>query len=218
MKLLAVAAVSLTVVAVAAAAPGDPKKVIVPAIQAKAKAINVHVADLGPGSWTAKPSNSKSSAPRCSYYNPNQSDLTENGDADSPNFTLPTESYVASSTGIFKTAAQGRTAYGRVVQPALPKCIAELFKGGFPNPASVKIVSSAAIGFPKLGERTNAFRVVADYKASATVTVRIYLDIVTMNRAKVDVVLFYVGIGQAFSGPFEQGVARKVAARMATVH
>ena len=217
MKLLAVAIISLTVVSVAAAAPGDPKKVIIPSVQAKAKAINVRLSDLGPGEWTAKPATPTSSTPRCSYYNPNESDLIENGDADSPSFTLPSSSYITSSTGIFKTAAQGRTGYKRVVQPALPKCLAELLQKGVGS--KLTIVSSTPISFPKLGERTNAYRVLADYKVSATVVLHFSIDVVAMNRGKVDVALFFffAGNGPAFSSSYEQGVARKIAARMATV-
>lgn len=218
MKLLAAVVVSLTVVAVAAAAPGDPKKVIVPGIQAKAKAINVRLSDLTAESWSAKPSAPDSgSTPRCSYYNPKQSDLTENGDATSPQFTLPSQSYVTSTTGIFVSASQGRTAYARIVQPDLPKCLGEIFRKGTGHPNQVTIVSTGSIPFPTLGERTNAYRVRADFKVSAKVIVHVIFDLVAMNRGKVDVALFFVGIGQVFNSPFEQGVARKVATRMATV-
>src|SRR5438105_11999242 len=88
--LLAAGVVSLTVVAVATAAKGDPKKVIVPAVQAKAKAINVRLSDLPASGWRARKASTSTSNPRCSSYNPDQSDLTENGDAHSPEFTLPT--------------------------------------------------------------------------------------------------------------------------------
>lgn len=218
LKLTAVAVVSLTVVAVAAASPGDPKKVILPSVQAKAKAINVRLSDFPTAPWKAKPANSSSSNPKCSYYNPDQSDLTENGDAESPEFTLPSSSFVSSSTGIFVTASQGRTAYSRVVQPALPRCLGEIFKKGTGHPDKVTIVSSKAVPFPNFAERTNAYRMVADFKASAKTTVHVYGDIVAMNRGKVDVAIFFFGIGGAFNSSFEQSVARKVAARMATVN
>jgi len=80
----------------------------VPAVQAKAKAINVQLSDLPGTGWKPHVSNSKGSTPRCSYYEPDQSDLTENGDADSPEFTLASGSFVSSSTGIFVSAKQGR--------------------------------------------------------------------------------------------------------------
>lgn len=217
MKLAVVVATGLFVLAGAAlaASTGSPKKVIIPAVQAKAKAINVKLSDLPAAGWTAKPAdNSKSNTPKCSYYNPNQSDLTENGDANSPQFTLPSASYVSSSTSIFKSAAQGRTGYARVIQPKLPLCLAELFKKGAGPKANVKILSAAERKFTNVAERTNAYRIVADFIVSKT-KVHTVADFVVFNRGKVDTVIFFVGIGGSFNDAFEHSVAAKVAARAA---
>jgi hypothetical protein len=197
-----------------AANPRDPKKVIIPAIQAKAKAVNVKLSDLPAASWKAQPSGNSGNTPRCSYYNPNQGDLTENGDATSPEFTLPSASYVSSSTSIFKSASQGRTAYARVIQPKLPLCLAELFKKGVGPKANVKILSAAARKFPNVAERTNAYRISADFKVSKT-KVHTVADFVAFNRGKVDTVIFFVGIGGSFNDSFERSLAAKVAARAA---
>jgi hypothetical protein len=217
-KLLVAAAVALLLAAAAAAKP--PKKVILPAVQAQAKAVNVQRSDLPGTGWKAEPSNSKGSTPRCSYYNPDQSDLTENGDADSPDFTLASESnsFVSSTVGIFVSSAQAQSAYSRIVQPALPKCLAELFKQGLTNPSQVTIVSSAAIPFPNVAERTNAYRIVANYKASASQSVPVRIDVVVLNRGKVDVALFFFGVAFRFNASFERQLAATVAARAAAVH
>jgi hypothetical protein len=207
------AGVALVAVGVAAAAnPHAPRKVIVPAVQAKAKAINVKLSDLPAAAWKVNPPQQDSGTPRCSYYNPDQSDLTENGDANSSQFTLASSSFVSSSTSIFKTAAQGRTAYARVVQPKLPLCLAEVFRKGSGQPRSVTIVSAKARAFPKLAERSNAYRITADFKSGST-AIRVFLDVVVMNRAKVDAVVFFAGIGQAFKDSFERSVTANVAAR-----
>jgi hypothetical protein len=213
-KLAVVLAVLLLAAGAALAGnPHAPKKAIVPAVQAKAKVINVKLADLPPAGWKAKTAGPDTGTPRCSYYNPDQSDLTENGNAASPQFTLPSTSFVSSSTSIFKTPSQGRTAYARVVQPKLPKCLAELFRTGA-APARVTVVSAAEKPFPKLAERSNAYRIAAGVKTSAG-TIPVYLDVVVMNRGKVDVVIFFAGVAQAFSEPFQRSLASKVAARTA---
>jgi hypothetical protein len=191
--------------------PHAPKKALVPAVQARAKAINVKLADLPAAGWKAKAAGPDTGTPRCSDYNPDQSDLTENGNVASPQFTLPSTSFVSSSTSIFKTAAQGRTAYARVVRPKLPKCLAELFQKGA-APARVTVVSAAVKPFPKLAERSNAYRIAAGVRTSAG-TIPVYLDVVVMNRGKVDVVIFFAGITQAFSEPFQRSLAARVAAR-----
>ena len=213
MKLAAGVVAALVVVGIAAAAnPHLPKKVIIPAVQAKAKAINVRISDLPPGDWTAKPAAPDTGTPHCSYYNPDQSDLTENGNANSKELTAPTASFVSSSTSIFKTAAQGRTAYKRVVQPKLPKCLGEIFAKGAAKTFKVTNLSAVARPFPKLAERSNAYRISADF-TSASGAISVYLDVVVMNRGKVDTVVFFAGIGRAFLDTVEQSVAGKVAAR-----
>jgi hypothetical protein len=208
----AVAAGLIVAGAAAAATSGEPKKVIIPAVQAKAKAINVRLSDLpAAAGFKAKPGSPDNGTPKCSYYNPDQSDLTENGDAKSPEFTLASGSFVASSTSIFKTATQGRTGYARVVQPKLPKCLGEIFRKGA-APTKVTIVSAAERAFPKLAERSNAYRIQASFTSGAR-KIGIFLEVVVFNRAKVDTVIFFAGIGGSYNDSFEQGVARAVAAR-----
>jgi len=216
-KRAGVVLVALLVVAGAAAAanPRLPKKVIIAAVQAKAKAINVHLADLPKGDWTAKPPSPDSGTPQCSYYKPDQHDLTENGNASSPEFTTPTASFISSSTSIFKTAAQGRTAYKRVVQPKLPQCLAEIFRKGVGKAGKITNLTAVTQPFPKLGERSNAYRISGIF-SNASGQISIYLDVVVFNRGKVDTVIFFAGIGRAFLDPIEQSVAGKVAARAAS--
>ena len=213
MRLVATLVAALALVGVAAAATAkEPKKDIIPAVQAKAKAMNLKLSDLpAAAGFKAKPANPDTGTPKCSFYNPDQSDLTENGDAKSPEFTLPSSSFVASSVSIFKTASQGRTAYSRVVQPKLPLCLAELFKKGA-APTKVTVVSAKQRAFPKLAERSIAYRVHASFKSNGR-AFQVYFDIVAMNRAKVDAVIFFFGLGGSYNDSFEQKVAGVVAAR-----
>ncbi len=217
-RLLAGIAIALVAVGAASAATSkEPKKDIIPAVQAKAKAINVKLSDLPKASWKVNPPDqSNSSTPTCSFYNPDQSDLTENGDATSPQFTLPSSSFVSSNTSIFQSAAQGRTAYARVVQPKLPQCLAQIFQKGAGGPSKVKIVSAGPQAFPKLTgtERSNAYRIAADFTQGKQ-TIHTYLDVVVLNRAKVDSVLFFAGITAPFNKSFEASLAQTVAARAA---
>src|SRR5437870_4411259 len=113
-----------------AANPREPKQSIIRSVEAKAKAMNIQASDLPGTGRKAQRSSPDESNPRRSYYDPDQSDQTENGRADSPEFTLPSNSFVSSTTGIFKTATQGRTAYAQVVPPELPRCLAEIFRKG----------------------------------------------------------------------------------------
>jgi hypothetical protein len=120
-------AIAALVVPVALAAQGEPQKKLTRAGQARARAAALTAADVGPG-WKASRTPSNDSRPRCSYYNPDQSDLIEIGDYESPDFNRADGSFVSSSTGVFKSARMARTAYARVAVPPIARCFGELFQ------------------------------------------------------------------------------------------
>src|SRR5262249_42679937 len=157
--------------------------------------------------WKTVASSSDDSGPLCSFYNPKQSDLTENGSAASPEFTLSDGSYVSSTVGIFSSAKQGRTSYRRVVRPELPRCLAEIVSKTVPAPNKVAVVSTGPLAFPRRADRSNAYRVVVKVQPPNRSPVPFYLDFVTMNRGAVDSVLLFVGIGSPFKTPFERSLA-----------
>jgi len=196
---------------VALAAKGDPQKKLTAAGQARARQASLRPADL-PG-WKVtphKPSNDDSD-PRCSYYNPDQSDLVEIGDYDSPDFDRPDGSSISVSTGVFRTVQMAKTAYGRVAQPALPKCFAELFRKGAGG-SRTTVFSSRRLQFPRYGDRSDAFRIVASVKAP-TATVRVYIDIFLFNKGAVDVALLSLGIARPLPAGLERSLVGKLAAR-----
>lgn len=87
MRLLA----ALGVVVIAGiAAPGalgnPPRQAIKPAVQARAKKIAIRLDDLPGFGRKAQPPQADRSSPRCSYYDPDRSKLTENGRFTSPDF------------------------------------------------------------------------------------------------------------------------------------
>ena len=200
------------VVPLAAAANGDPQKAYTKADQARAKAASLRLADLGAG-WKATPSSSDDSNPRCSTYNPDQSDLVETGKYQSPNFVRTDGSFVATSTGIFRTATMAKKAYGRVATPALPGCFGELFAKGIMKPNSAKIVSAGPLSFPRVGNRSNAYRLVASV-TTPTATVPVTIDLITFNKGRTDVALILLGIPKAFPASFERAAALRVLSRV----
>jgi hypothetical protein len=200
-------------VPVALAAKGDPQKKITKAGQARAIAAGLQRADF-PAGWKQgppKPKKNNEADPRCSYYNPDQSDLVENGDYDSPDFDLADGSSVSSSTGVFQSVQMAKTAYSRVAQPALAKCLAELFKKGA-GAAKTTIFSSGPLRFPSYGDRSNAFRIVASVKAP-TARVRVALDVFLFNHGAIDVAVLALGIGHPLPIALEQSLVAKLAAR-----
>jgi hypothetical protein len=212
-RLLCVAALAAVVVPAALGADGEPQKRLTKADQAKARAIVLRRSDF-PAGWVAKPNTTTSQdTPRCSTYNPDQSDLIETGDVDSPDFTRADGSFVSGSVGIFKTATMAKTGYARVARPQLASCFAELFAKGA-APAKVQVLHVGPLPFRRLGDRSNAYRLTANVTLQGT-TIPVAIDIVTFNRGRVDVAMILLGIRGPLPVSLEQSLAGKLAARAA---
>ena len=123
----------------------------------------------------------------CVPVDPDQSDLVEIGDYDSPDFDQADGSSISSSTGVFKTVAMGKTAYARVAKPALVKCLAELFKKGA-GATKTTILSAAPLNFKRYGDQSIAYRIVASVK-TPTAAVHAYLDVILANTGATDIAL-----------------------------
>ncbi len=202
----------------ALAANGEPQHQFTKADQARARAASLRQSDFAAG-WKAKTSKDDSgSNPRCSIYNPDQSDLIETGKYDSPDFTRSDGSFVSVSTGVFKTRAMARTAYDRVARPELPACFGELFLKQIKKPSSARVTSSGPLGFPKAGDRSNAYRLAVSVTTKG-VTLAVTVDMVLFTKGRIDVALIFFGIGKPLPSSLEQPAvgARPVARRIVTL-
>jgi len=196
---------------VALAAKGDPQKKITKTGQARAVRASLQRADF-PSGWTQHPhAKNSGDQPRCSTYNPDQSDLVEIGDFDSPDFDRADGSSVSSSTSTFRSVAMAKTGYARVAKPALPRCLAELFaKGTKPSPTT--IFAAGSLQFPAYGDRSNAYRITGSVKTPSA-RVRFVLDVVVLNRGAIDAAVLMLGIGAPLPAALEQSLVGKLAAR-----
>jgi hypothetical protein len=211
--LLTAAAAVVVLVPVAGAAGGEPRHEPTKADQARARAASLRLSDFAPG-WTAARSAGSDSQPRCSNYDPDQSDLVETGKYDSPDFTRTADtSFVSVSTGVFETAAMAKRGYSRVAVPRLPQCFGELFAKGVTKPSTAKVASSGPLAFPPAGDRTNAYRLVASVQAPS-ITVPVIADIVLFNKGRTDVAMIFVGVGKALPASFEQAAVARVLSRV----
>jgi hypothetical protein len=214
MRLLALLGLCVAVTTGVALAGGakEPKKAIKPAVQARAKRIAVGLKDLPGFGWKAQPSQSDRSSPRCSYYRPDQSRLTENGDYTSPDFTRSDGLYVSSTVGIFVSAKQAQQSFALVVRPELPSCLGEsVVKSGAPGHIALRFAGKLA--FPTLGDRSAAYRVVFAVK-NGNQQVPATIDLVAINKGAVDVAVFFSSAGLPVPASFERKIAGAVAARM----
>jgi hypothetical protein len=192
----------------ALAAGGEPQHQFTKADQAKARKVSLRLSDFAAG-WTAKPDTSNSNAsPKCKSYNPDQSDLVETGKYNSPDFSRSDGSFVSTTTGVFKTVAMAKTGYARVAKPQLPKCFGELLG----KQAKTTVYAAGPLTFPKVGERSNAYRLSVGITAQGT-TVKATIDFVLFNKARTDVAIIFFAIGGPLPSSLEQQVSALVASR-----
>ena len=192
----------------ALAAGGEPRHQFTKADQAKARKASPRLSDFAAG-WTAKPDTSSSNAsPKCKTYSPDQSDLVETGKYNSPDFSRSDGSFVSATTGVFKTVAMAKTGYARVATPQLPTCFGELLG----KQAKTRVYAAGPLTFPKVGERSNAYRLSAGITAQGT-TVKATIDFVLFNKARTDVAIIFFAIGGPLPSSLEQQASALVASR-----
>jgi hypothetical protein len=159
------------------------------------------------------PKNKKSeSNPRCSFYNPDNSDLVEIGDYDSPDFNRSDGASISSSTGVFRTVQMAKTAYRRIAVPLLGKCFAEIFRKGITAPNSATIFSSGMLQFPRFGDQSRAYRISALIKTPSG-RAPVALDVVVLNKGAIDVAVIMLGIGKPLPASLERSLVAKLAQR-----
>jgi len=211
--ILAVVVLGAIGVGTALAAQGDPQQKHNKADMSRARAASLRLSDF-PAGWKASPaSKTNNSNPRCSIYNPDQSDLVETGKYDAPDFGRPDSSFVSSSTGVFQTAAMAKTGYARVAVPQLSACFGEIFVKAIKAPNSATVISSGPIAFKKVGDRSNAYRLVVSVKTQQG-TVPVTTDISLFNKGRTDVAIIFFGIVEPFPPAWEQMLTARVASRV----
>jgi len=214
-RLLALLGVLAALAGAATAAAGsspEPRLAIKPAVQARAQRIAVGLGDLPGFGWKVRPAQSDRASPRCTYYRPDQSKLTQNGQYTAPDFTRPDGLFVSSSVGIFRSPRQAREAYALVVRPELARCLGEsVVKSG--KPGRITLRSAGRLAFPGHGDRSAAYRVVFAVK-SGNQQVPATIDIVAVNNGAVDVAMFFSSAGKPVPAGFERKIAAAVVARI----
>jgi hypothetical protein len=203
--------VGLVVATAALAARGDPKKAITAADQARAKSMLLRRADLTAGFRAAPPS--KESDPYCAATD--ESDLTETGEADSPEFTRETSTtflFVASGASVYKTAADALTSWRRSTGAAGEACARRTLAAEIAT-SGLRLRTFGRASFPKLAPLTVAYRLTADIPAGST-TIRAYFDVVALQRGRAQTVLLVGSAPAAVARTETVALARTIAGRM----
>jgi hypothetical protein len=189
----------------------DPQKRIRPADQARARAMLLQQSDFAPGFKRDRASNAPDPHIDCPPA-VSEADLTLTGDVDGPAFARGAVS-VQSVAQIYESLAEASASWRRGTSAAGVACARDLLRREFAK-ERVQLVSLRKVAFPRVGQRTAAYRVVLSAK-QGQLTFRFYLDLVVVmhSRAHAQVIA-----GSAFQ-PFPRAeavrLARIVADRMA---
>jgi hypothetical protein len=211
------AAVLAGVVATAAAGardPWDPHTKIRAADQAKAKATLLTRADLGAG-WNGgarQPTSFK--APTCPAQRPNDGDLTITGHAESLFSNGNGGIQIDSDVEIFPTAAQAKARFVRFLQSKLFTCLKYDLAKSLGGGAGMTFLKPTRLDFPKIAERTGAFRVpIAVKSGSQTVTVDADFIYLGVGRSQIYVNVIAPSVQEDQLPGFELRVAKLLVKR-----
>ena len=185
---LAVAAALVAALACCAAAAADREKVeIVAADQALAKSALVKLADLGnPTGWSG--GSTKPTPPAsftCGTYTAKQSDLVLTGNAAAK--WLHSGLEIDSEAQVLRTPDMVALDWQRTVTHAgITGCLRQKFASGLPR--GQKLVSFSQVTFPKIAQRSAAYRGLIDVDTGAA-TVRVLVDVVVVGAGRVELTL-----------------------------
>ena len=215
MRLLAVAGAALVVASAALAADStDPKIKLSKADQALAAKLVLRFTDLG-AAWSGgaeKPSSLK--IPVCPSNQPNDSDLTITGHAESRLNLQTAATQVDTDVLIFKSAKQVAKLVGRVIEsPSISDCLRyDLIKsvGG----QGVTIVGVSQVPVAKAGDHSALYRVTLSVK-SGSKTVPVFSDFlyVSQGRAQYFVNIVAPGAIKSELPSLENRIAKGLAAK-----
>ena len=115
-----------------------------------------------------------------------ESDLTVTGDATSPTFTATAE-FVTSTAFVYESRADSNASWGRGTSKAGEQCLRTRASRRAAGNAQSASCPSRGISFPKRGQRSVAYRVVATQQG-----LRLYLDLVAMQVSRAQAAVIYV--------------------------
>lgn len=212
---IAAAGAALVLVAGAHGSQGDPKRAITKADQAKARSVVLRAADLGTG-FVARPSGPDELPPgvRCGPLS--ESDLTISGDAQSPDFGLDRPGVlltIGSTAQVYRTLRDANASWARALKPAAVTCLSDIVRKSATPGQRVEVVSAKRIAFPRLAERTTAFRIVARVRSGST-WVKVYFDAILLQQGRIQAGVVFTSAVQPVGSTDQGALAGVVAARI----
>ena len=177
--------VALVASATASANHLDPRKNIRPADQARARAMLLKTADVGPG-YTVNRSPSPEVEIDCAGLD--ESDLTLTGEAESPSFTRGL-AFLSSNAQVYESTGDATASWRRGTGAAGSKCIQATLRREFALQGA-RLTSFKKVAFPRVAAATAAYRVVV-VAQSQGVEVTVFVDLVVLLQSRAQAALFF---------------------------
>jgi hypothetical protein len=207
------AALLAAVIAACAAAASPPKDAFTPEGKALAKSVSLRLSDLPPG-WKTVPLSTTTGDVTCAAFDPDQSDLTRIGRAESNFGSADSLGAAGSTVGVFSSAAQAQAAWNRLVRPQLVGCLASLFRQGISaNSATATIRSSGRLSVPMSAPRNAAYRIVSDVVTGGQ-SVSAWVDVLLEGRGSADTMILVTSVASPPAAALEQQLATAIARRL----
>lgn len=216
-RALLVVVASLALVGSAAAANGEPRKVLTPKDQAAARSVLLKRADLGTGfvSRPRPPDDGIPKGARCGALD--ESDLTVSGDAESPDFHFssgPLFVTVTSTAQIYRTLREANTSWARGTTAQTVRCLGDIVRLTAAPGQKITVVSSKRLDFPDVAPKSTAFRLVLTITVNGR-TVPAYLDAIVLQQGRIQSGLLFTSLGTPVGRADQVALASVVAKRIA---
>jgi hypothetical protein len=208
---LLASAVGLALTGSAFADHQDPQKRIMPADQARARAMLLQQSDFAPGFKRNPASNEPDPHIDCPR-SVSEADLTLTGDVEGSLFARGVVS-VQSIAQVYESVADATASWRRGTSAAGVDCAKGLLRREFAK-GQLRFVSLRKVPFPRVGQRTVAYRVVLSGK-EGQVTFKLYLDLVVVMHSRAHAQVIAGSAFQPVPKAEEVRLARIVAGRMA---
>lgn len=150
---------------------------------------------------------------RCPSFNPDLSDVKLRAEAMSSLLqNAETGASVFSTTDIYASAHDERTAWKRTAQRGELRCIERALRASAGS-GRLRITSSVATRTARIGERSISYRVTGDLTAGA-VHIRTWFDVTTFARGRAEVSLMFVTVEHAPPGALKQALLARLDRRV----
>ncbi len=192
--------------------PRAEKERLTPADMSLARKAALQRGDL-PAGWTPLVTRaSDGKVPSCPDYRPDFSRFTITGKSQTA-FQHAAGASIFSSIEVFRSRAQAVGDFRLGTTPQVARCLKVLLNKALAQARgfTAEIVSSRQVAAPRIGERSAAFRLVAEIGAGGP-ALTLYIDVLVFQRGRSIAVLSFTGASQPVKG--QAPLARAVASRL----